>query len=248
MRGEILRLNRAVMKREALKESAATLSSPGFEQSHSASRKVGAPFEHYILEACEMQEEIDDLMTECVNAIEEDNKKILTETGGQRQRVLRLKFIANKQVEDIADILNISEKTVKRRLDDSVLEKPWESRFEQFFHETQMLLVDAKIEEHIAWTYGALQELVDTEYEEIEHLIASHKAKAKENRKLYAHRKQAIEKAIDELSETERDVVRSRLVRNGTQKDIAEMTGYSVANAKRIYSRALEKLSHLSSR
>ena len=246
MRDEYLRLRRLVYKRQSLEDAASSLSSPGFEQSYNPNKGKSAPYEHYIIEAADMEEEIEKALMDCVNGIEEDNRRILTETSGQRQRVLRLRFLANKGIGEIADMLDISEKTVKRRLDKSVEEKPWESDFEKQYGESCMLRIDAEIEDHIAWTYGALQQLVGNRHEKIETLISLHREKAEECRRQYKMQRTRIERTLSALTEIERDVVESRLMRGQSWKEIEQKWHLGTRQLQRIFSVSMQKMSHLS--
>ena len=121
MQEQYCNLKRLLNKREDRLARAQSLSSPGFgEDGGGGGGAVCAPYERDILDAADLEGDIDQAMLAFVNAVEDENMAILLENcGRQRQCVLRLKSIAGKSLWEIADILDVSIKTVKNRLNDT---------------------------------------------------------------------------------------------------------------------------------
>ena len=93
MRTEIFKLWKLVRKRDSLMDAATSVSSPGFEPHYGSGRSTEAPFEHYVITACDMDEEIDEAVMAVVKSYEDDNRRILEEASGQRQPRPALAFL-----------------------------------------------------------------------------------------------------------------------------------------------------------
>ena len=120
MQEQYCNLKRLLNKREDRLARAQSLSSPGFGGDGGGGGDTCAPYERDILDAADLECDIDQAMLAFVNAVEDENMAILLENcGRQRQCVLRLKSIAGKSLWEIADILDVSIKTVKNRLNDT---------------------------------------------------------------------------------------------------------------------------------
>ena len=208
MRREVFKLWHLVQRRQALEEAASSISSPGFEPHYSSSRNTAAPYEAYIIAACDMAEEIDEAVRAIVDGIEADNAEILKKASGQRQRALRLKFICNKPEKDIADRLGLSVKTLQNRME-GMDEKAPDGEFAVFCLETELLPIDAEIEEHIAYTYERVELMAEERYPDVDKLILRHRAKGRALRRKYAKHKARIDRFVESLE--------------GKQRIIAEM-------------------------
>ena len=233
MRPEIFKLCRLVQKRNDLMDAAMSVSSPGFEP-HYGSGCTEAPFEKYVIESVDMQEGIDEAVGAVVRGIEEDNKKILTEYSGQRQRALRLRRICNKSIPDIAERLDVNEKTVIARLE-GLVEKLPENEFALYCLETRLLLIDEEVEEYIVRTYDLIEQMVEERYREIDRLISWHQDRARTIREQYEQRIQRIESFIDGLMGKAQTIVK-RWYEGVSWKEIADAAGYSVSYVKKIFS------------
>ncbi len=227
MRDKIFKIWHLLQKQESMMRTATTLASPGFNQSYNPNRGREAPYEKYVLAAVDMQDDIDEILLSLVNDYEEDNRRILTETKGQRQRALRLKFICAKSHEEIARILGIKPKVVEERMKGLTAEKVPEGEFARFVTETRLLPVDAEIEDHLAYTYERLQDMVGAMYDEVGLLIIRHRTRARAYREKYKERMEFIQSVVDGLEEPRRKIVEMWLD-GQKRKAIASATGMSL--------------------
>ena len=233
MRSGIFKLWHLVQKRNDLMRAATNVSSPGFEQ-HYGSYCTDAPFEKYVIESVDMQEDIDEAVGAVVRSIEEDNKRLLTEYSGQRQRAQRLRIICNKSISDIANQLGVNEKTAVARME-GLVEKLPENEFALYCLETRLLSIDEEVEMYIARTYRLIEDMVEERYREVDRLIQWHQDRAKAIREQYEQRIHRIESFIDGLSGKEQIIVKL-WYEGASWKEIANTSGYSVSHAKKIFS------------
>ena len=208
MRNEVFHLWHLVQKRNSLEDAAASLSSPGFEPHYSSGHAREAPFERYILAACDMQDEIDAAVMDVVNSYETDNADILAKTSGQRQRALRLCFICGKNDEYIADRLGVNVWTVERRLRGDYGEKAPEGKFTALVAESRLLPIDAEVEEHLARTYRNVQRMVGETYREVEELILVHERRAADYRRQVEVGMEQIKRIVEGLDGKKRDIAK----------------------------------------
>ena len=201
---------------------------------YNASRCTEAPYEKYIIEACDMQEDIDKAVADVIQSFEDDNTDILSKTTGQRQRAMRLCFVCGKDDEYIAERLGIGIRTVEARLRGSP-EKIPDGAFASFVTETRLLPIDAEVEEYLAKTYRNVQRMAGESYEEVEKLIAYHEARAADHRKQYAIRTQKINDAINRLDGKERVIIRM-WVDGARWKEIGISAGCTPNHAKKLFS------------
>lgn len=244
MRKEIFKLWHLVQKRNSLEDAASALSSPGFEPHYNASRCTEAPYERYIIDACDMQEDIDQAVSDVIRSFEEDNADILSKATGQRQRAMRLCFLCSKSDEYIAERLGIGVRTVEARLRGNP-EKVPDGAFASYVAETRLLPIDAEVEDYLAKTYRNVQRMAGESYEEVEKLISYHEARAADHRKQYAIRTRKINDAIDRLDGKERVIVRM-WVDGATWKEIATAVEVTIHNAKKIFERKTKNVTFFS--
>ena len=231
MRKEIFKLWHLVQKRNSLEEAASALSSPGFEPHYNASRSTEAPYERYIIDACDMQEDIDQAVSDVIRSFEEDNADILSKATGQRQRAMRLCFLSSKSDEYIAERLGIGVRTVEARLRGSP-EKVPDGAFASYVAETRLLPIDAEVEDHLAKTYRNVQRMAGESYEEVERLISYHEARAADHRKDYQLRLRKIDDAVGRLSGKDRITVQMWLD-GANWSEIGNAIGCNARNARK---------------
>ena len=234
MRKEIFKLWHLVQKRNSLEDAASALSSPGFEPHYNASRCTEAPYERYIIDACDMQEDIDQAVSDVIRSFEEDNADILSKATGQRQRAMRLCFLCGKDDEYIASRLGIGVRTVEARLRGSP-EKVPDGAFASYVAETRLLPIDAEVEDHLAKTYRNVQRMAGESYEEVEKLIAYHTARAADHRKKCRVRLRKIDDAIGRLDGKDRVIARM-WVDGAKWKEIGNAAGCTPNHAKKLFS------------
>ena len=231
MRSEIFKLWHLVQKRNSLEDAATALSSPGFEQSYGSTRCTEAPYEKYIIAACDMQEEIDEAVLAAVKSYEDDNNDILAKATGQRQRALRLCFLCGKDDEFIAKSLGIGVRTVEKRMK-GVAEKVPDSEFAVFCMEMKLMPLDVLVEEHLVKTYRNIQRMVGETYDEVEKLIEYHEQRGNEICEQHRLRTERIQGFIDGLDDEERIVV--EMWRQGDSwEEIGEAVGCSPRYARK---------------
>ncbi|MBQ3393778.1 MAG: hypothetical protein IJG64_01335 [Oscillospiraceae bacterium] len=231
MRKEIFNLWHLVQRRRSLEDAATSRASPGFEMHYNASRCTEAPYEKYIIEACDMQEDIDKAVADVIQSFEDDNTDILSKTTGQRQRAMRLCFVCGKDDEYIADRLGIGIRTVEARLRGSP-EKIPDGAFASFVTETRLLPIDAEVEEYLAKTYRNVQRMAGESYEEVEKLIAYHEARAADHRKQYAIRCGKIIEAKKNLVDEEKIIIEMWLG-GSSWSEIGDAVGCNARNARK---------------
>ena len=235
MRTEIFKLWHLIQKREELMTEASCVSSPGFEPHYNSGRKYAAPYEHYVMAACDLQEDIDNAVLEIIKGYENDNQEILNKSTGQRQRALRLCFICAKSDEYIAGRLGINVRTVEIRLRGKTAEKAPEGKFAAYCLETKLLPIDAEIEDYLAETYIRVEEMADEKYDVVDKLIRYHKHMAEVKRKQYERRTERINGIIDGMEGKAKIIV--RLWYEGKSWDvISKAAGCSMSHAKKLLS------------
>ena len=219
MRYEILKLILLVGRRRELEEVASSLHSPSFEYSYNPNKPSCSGFEDSIIDAIDLQDDIDVAMAACVRSIEEDYRR-LTALSGQRRVVLMLWNLCGKSVEYIADRLGVSTYTIERRLNGEK-GKP--------VPEELLLPIEAEVEEYIVWMYRELQTEAGARYDEVEKLILLHQRKAKTDRERHSSWLKGLDKRT-------RYIVAQRGM-GVSWEDIASSLGCSVRQAKRYFPR-----------
>ena len=219
MRHEIMKLLLLLTRRKELEETASSLHSPSFEYSYNPNKPTSSGFEDTIIDAVDMQEEIDEAMGNCVRSIEDDYHRLMA-LSGQRRIVLMLWSLCGKSVDYIANRLGVSTYTVERRLNG---EKG------KHVPEELLLPIEAEVEEYIVWVYQQLQIEVGAKYNEVEQLILLHQRKAKKDRERHSSWLKRLDK-------------KTRYVFGQREKgvcweQIAASLGCSVRQAKRHYPR-----------
>lgn len=228
MQEEYCNLKRLLNKREDRLARAQSLSSPGFgEDGGSGSGAVCAPYERDILDAADLEGDIDQAMLAFVNAVEDENMAIMTKARGrQRQCVLRLKSIAGKSLWEIADILDVSIKTVKNRLNDT--------GEECVQNEGRLILAEEIVERHIARIYQTLSSEIGTEYFEVNALIEAHLSLAESHHRDYEKLTASARNALSHLTGTTRAVVEARMT-GITWDKVGRAAGCTPRHARRLY-------------
>ena len=227
MEMEYHNLKRLLHKRAATIDRAQSLSSPGFGEDGGAGSGGGgsvcAPYESDILDATDLEGEIDQAMLAFVNAVEDENMEILTDVPGRQRRcVLRLRYIVGKSLPEIADMLGVTIKTVKNRLDDI--------GEECVQNEGNLSLAEEIVERHIAEMYQALSSEIGTEYFEVNGLIEAHLALADSYHRSY----EESVAAVSNLSGTARVVVETRK-KGATWEKVGAVAGCTPRHARRLY-------------
>ena len=227
MQEEYCNLKRLLRRRKERLARAQSLSSPGFGEVGGGGGDTCAPYESDILTAADLEGEIDQAMLAFVNAVEDENMAILSENcGRQRQCVLRLKSIAGKSLWEIADILDVSIKTVKNRLNDT--------GEECVQNEGRLILTEEIVERHIARIYQTLSSEIGTEYFEVNGLIEAHLALAESRHREYEKLTASARNALSHLTGTTRAVVEARMT-GVTWDKVGRAAGCTPRHARRLY-------------
>ena len=241
MREEFAKVERLVRCQKALENAATSISSSLGKQSYSPNHATSAPYEDFIIKAADMQEDIDRAVAECVQAIEDKNTEIMGKASGQRQRILRMRYLAEMSDEQIAKRLKINEKTIQNRLSGVCREQVCDCEFVRFFRETKLMFVDAEIEEAISEAYINLQDMVGVRYTAVMELVSKHTTAARELRRQYWERIKRVQEALSELSERDRGIVERRLYKQPWAM-VSAATGYSVSYAKKIFAESCKSI------
>ena len=108
------RINSDISEMERLQEMVLSISSPGFEEHHSANRPTQAPFVCKYEKVWELQRKISQEIDRLVDLKEQMREVIAEVSDVDEKLVLRYRYILNKTWEQIGDELHADRATIYR--------------------------------------------------------------------------------------------------------------------------------------
>ena len=108
------RINSDIAEMERLREMAASVGSPGFEEHYNPNRSTDAPFIHCLEKVWELQEKINKELARLIDLKDQMRDVIDKVDNADAQMVLRYRYIHNLTWEQIGDELCADESTVRR--------------------------------------------------------------------------------------------------------------------------------------